>query len=144
LPLTALLPEDYVADTELRLNLYRQVAAVETDAEADDLADELRDRFGDFPEEVDHLFALIRLRIRSQKMGIDSLVERDREIVIRPVDTADMDKRRLTNRLGGAIRFTQNSVRLRLLELSLPWEEALDLALSEVERVTRVEEPVFA
>lgn len=144
LPLTALLPEDYVADTELRLNLYRQVAAVETDAEADDLADELRDRFGDFPEEVDHLFALIRLRIRSQKMGIDSLVERDREIVIRPVDTADMDKRRLTNRLGGAIRFTQNSVRLRLLELSLPWEEALDLVLSEVERVTRVEEPVFA
>jgi hypothetical protein len=52
-------------------------------------------------------------------MGIDSLVERDREIVIRPVETSAMDKQRLTNRLGGAVRFTQNSVRLRLLELSL-------------------------
>jgi transcription-repair coupling factor (superfamily II helicase) len=144
LPLTALIPEDYVSDTELRLNLYRQVAAVETDAEADDLADELRDRFGDFPEEVDHLFALIRLRIRSERIGIDSLVERDREIVIRPVESTVMDKRRLTNRLGGAIRFTQNSVRLRLLELGVPWEEALDLVLSEVERVNRVDAAAVA
>lgn len=144
LPLTALIPEDYVADTELRLNLYRQVAAVETNAEADDLGDELRDRFGDFPEEVDHLFALIRLRIRSEKMGIDSVVERDREIVIRPVDTAAMSRGRLTNRLGGAIRFTQNSVRLKLLELNVPWEEALDLVLDEVERTTHVAEPAFA
>lgn len=144
LPLTALIPEDYVADTELRLNLYRQVAAVETNHEADDLADELRDRFGDFPAEVDHLFALIRLRIRSQKMGIDSLVERDREIVIRPVQTAAMAKGRLTNRLGGAIRFTQNSVRLKLLELAVPWEEALDLVLEEVERVLPEPEPAFA
>ncbi len=144
LPLTALIPEDYVADTELRLNLYRHVAAVETNDEVDDLADELRDRFGDFPPEVDHLFALIRLRIRSQAMGIDSLVERDREIVIRPVPTAEIAKGRLTNRLGGAIRFTQNSIRLKLLELTVPWEEALDLVLDEVERAVPAPEPAFA
>src|SRR5699024_6431747 len=85
LPMTALIPEDYIPDTELRLNTYRHIAGVETLPQVDELADELLDRFGDFPEEVEHLLALIRLRIRANALGIDSVVEREREIIIRPI-----------------------------------------------------------
>ncbi len=136
LPVTALIPDDYVADTELRLNLYRQIAAVQTLDEAEDLADELRDRFGDFPEEVEHLFALITLRIRLTGLGIDSVVERDREIVIRPLDTAKVNKSRLANKLGDAVRITPNAIRIRLLGLTMPWQDALDIVIAEAERVT--------
>jgi transcription-repair coupling factor (superfamily II helicase) len=134
LPVTALIPEDYVADTELRLNLYRQIAGVTTLQETADLQEELRDRFGDFPEEVEHLFALISLRIRAGALGIDSVVERDREIVIRPVQTDRVDRLRLERALGSAIRITPNSLRLRLLDLSIPWQDALDIVMSEAER----------
>jgi transcription-repair coupling factor (superfamily II helicase) len=134
LPITALIPVDYVADTELRLNLYRQIAAIQTLDEVEDLQDELRDRFGDFPEEVEHLFALIALRIRSAALGIDSVVERDREIVIRPVQTNLVNRKLLEARLGGALRITTNSLRIRLLDLTIPWQDALDAVLGEAER----------
>jgi len=135
LPMTALIPESYVQDAELRLGLYRQIASVTTLAEVEDFADELTDRFGAYPEEIEHLLALIRVRIRSLALGIDSVVEREREIVVRPVMTQHLDQRRLTRELGGAVKITQNSVRIRLLDLKLPWQDALNLVLSEVERV---------
>jgi transcription-repair coupling factor (superfamily II helicase) len=135
LPMTALIPESYAPDAELRLGLYRQIAAVTTLEQVNDFADELKDRFGEYPTEIEHLLALIRVRIRSLALGIDSVVEREREIVVRPVITEHLDKRRLTRELGSAIKITQNSVRIRLLDLKMPWQEALDLILNEVERV---------
>ncbi len=140
LPVTALIPEDYVSDTELRLNLYRQIAGVTTLAETAELEDELRDRFGDFPEEVEHLFALISLRIRASALGIDSVVERDREIVVRPIHTDLVDRARLERSLGHAIRFTPNSLRLRVTELVIPWQDALDILISEAERTMNARE----
>ncbi|MGB3327813.1 MAG: transcription-repair coupling factor [Thermomicrobiales bacterium] len=135
LPMTALIPEQYVQDPELRLGLYRQIAGVTTLDQVDDFGEELEDRFGEFPEEIEHLLALIRVRIRSEALGIDSVVEREREIVVRPVITDRLDKRRLVRELGMAVKITANSVRIRLLDLQMPWQDALDLVLSEVERV---------
>jgi len=133
LPMTALLPVDYIADTELRLNLYRQIASLTTIDEMHELEDELRDRFGDYPEEVEHLFALIALRIRSTDLGIESVVERDREIVIRPVETDALQQATLKQRLGGALRITPQSIRIRLLDLAMPWLDALAQVLDAVE-----------
>jgi transcription-repair coupling factor (superfamily II helicase) len=137
LPMTALIPEDYIQDTELRLNTYRQIAAVQTMADVDDLADELADRFGVFPEEVEHLLALIRLRIRATDLGIDSLVERERVIVIRPVNTSILSHSALEDAAGDALRITPNSIRIRLLDLDVPWQQALDGVLTELERVAQ-------
>lgn len=134
LPMTALIPEDYIQDTELRLNIYRQIAGVETLGQVEELSDELLDRFGDFPEEVEHLLALIRLRIRATLLGIDSVVEREREIIVRPVITRELSRERLDRAVGDALRVTPNSLRIRLLELSVPWQEALDGMLDEIER----------
>ncbi|MGH2535518.1 MAG: transcription-repair coupling factor [Thermomicrobiales bacterium] len=133
LPLTALIPADYVEDMELRLATYRRVAAVTTPGDLNDMRQELEDRFGPIPDEVEHLLALIAVRIRCVELGIESVVEREREIVIRPVDTRQMQTSRLARHLGKAIRFTPNSIRLRLPELSVPWQQALDAVLDAVE-----------
>jgi transcription-repair coupling factor (superfamily II helicase) len=144
LPMTALIPEDYIQDTELRLNTYRQIAAVQTLAQVEDLADELEDRFGPYPEEIEHLLALIRLRIRATELGIDSVVERERVIVIRPVNTSELSREQLDRAVGDALRITPNSLRIRLLDLKVPWQQALDGALSEIERVAQREPATVA
>ncbi|CAN5590544.1 transcription-repair coupling factor [soil metagenome] len=78
LPLTALIPADYIADTELRLSTYRKVAAVTNYNELSEMRSELVDRFGEPPEEVERLLALIQLRLRCEILGIESIVERER------------------------------------------------------------------
>jgi transcription-repair coupling factor (superfamily II helicase) len=133
--MTALIPDDYISDTELRLNIYRQIASITELDEIAPLEDELRDRFGDFPVEVEHLFSLIGVRIRAAALGIDSVVERDREIVIRPVQTDLMNRNLLVRRLEDAVRITPNSIRIRLLDLTVSWQDALDTVLGEAERV---------
>ena len=139
LPLTALIPADYVADTELRLATYRRVAAVGSTRALAEMRAELEDRFGPIPDQVEHLLALIALRLRCESLGIESVVERERELVIRPLETSRLDARRLSGKLGRAVRITPNAIRVRLTELDLPWQEALDAVLdaAEVARVGR-------
>lgn len=133
LPLTALIPASYVADTELRLATYRRVAAVSTLLELESMRAELVDRFGPIPDEVEHLLALIALRIRCEALGIESVVEREREIVIRPVATASLNSRRLQSQFGRALKLTPNSIRLRLPDLSVPWQTAVDEIIAAIE-----------
>jgi transcription-repair coupling factor (superfamily II helicase) len=132
LPITALIPEDYIVDTELRLTIYRRVAAVSDEPELEEARQELLDRFGPLPEEAERLLALIALRIRVQALGIESMIERDRELVIRPVETAGLE-RQLTSQLGRAVKLTAHSVRIRLTDLTIPWREAIDLVLEAIE-----------
>ncbi len=132
LPLTALIPASYITDTELRLATYRRVAGVGSLRELAEMRAELEDRFGEIPDEVEHLLALITLRLRCEALGIESVVEREREIVIRPVQTNRLDARRLNQKLGRALKLTPNSIRVRLPELTVPWQQALDTILDAV------------
>ncbi len=135
LPLTALIPASYIVDTELRLGMYRRIAGVGSADALEDMRAELVDRFGEVPEEVEHLLALIAVRLRCEALGIESVVEREREMVIRPVETAPLNAKLLARRFGPAVRLTPNSVRVRLPDLRIPWQEALDILLDMIEAV---------
>ena len=68
--LQAYLPEDYVEDVNQRLVLYRRIASVMTDADADDIELELADRFGQLPLQVETLLDVARTKnvLREQLM----------------------------------------------------------------------------
>ncbi|MGD9713332.1 MAG: TRCF domain-containing protein, partial [Thermomicrobiales bacterium] len=133
LPLTALIPASYIQDVELRLNTYRGISAITQPWQIGAMREELTDRFGAVPEEVERLFSLILLRIRCEELGIESVVEREREIVIRPVDTTALKRQSIHARLGPAVKFTPQSVRIRLPDLDIPWGEALTSVIDAIE-----------
>jgi transcription-repair coupling factor (superfamily II helicase) len=68
-PVSALLPEAYVAEAEARMDLYRRIARARGEDEFAAIADELRDRFGPLPAEAEALLALARLRRRLAALG---------------------------------------------------------------------------
>jgi len=57
-----LIPESYVADLSLRLQLYRRVSELETREQIDAFAAELIDRFGPLPAEVGHLLDIVAIK----------------------------------------------------------------------------------
>jgi transcription-repair coupling factor (superfamily II helicase) len=68
-----LIPEDYVADLNVRLSLYRRLAELESDAEREAFAAELIDRFGPLPEEADQLIQIAGLKALCRAAGIAKL-----------------------------------------------------------------------
>lgn len=68
-----LIPQSYIADLDVRMGLYRRLAGFETRAELDDFADELRDRFGELPAEVDILLQIVRIKGWARRAGIARL-----------------------------------------------------------------------
>ncbi|MCU0270247.1 MAG: transcription-repair coupling factor [Acidimicrobiales bacterium] len=70
LPLDAHLPKDYVAREEPRLEAYRRLAAVTTEAEVVDIRAEWEDRYGPVPPPAEALLAVARLRAECARAGV--------------------------------------------------------------------------
>ena len=66
----ALIPEDYLADVQSRLTLYKRIASAADDAALRELQVEMIDRFGLLPEPVRNLFEIAGLRLRAERIGI--------------------------------------------------------------------------
>jgi transcription-repair coupling factor (superfamily II helicase) len=70
LPLDANLPPSYVAKEESRLEAYRRLAAVTTEAEVDDIRTEWLDRYGPIPPEAAALLEVAGLRVECVRTGV--------------------------------------------------------------------------
>ena len=76
LAVAANIPERYVASPEQRMDLYRRIALIRTEEEADDLTDELIDRFGDPPPGVNALIHVSLLRGEATRAGITDIAQK--------------------------------------------------------------------
>ncbi len=74
LPFDAHLPDDYVPSGSSRLEAYRRLAAVTTDAEVDDIEAEWLDRYGPIPDPAAKLIEVARLRAECTRIGITEVV----------------------------------------------------------------------
>lgn len=82
LTVTANINKDYVTSGEQRMDLYRRMAAIRTQEDADELLDEIVDRFGDPPKGVMNLIAIALLRARAAAAGITEITQKDGAILL--------------------------------------------------------------
>ena len=76
LAVAANIPERYIPSSEQRMDIYRRIAAIRTEEEADDLTDELIDRFGDPPPGVNALIHVALLRGEAGNAGITDISQK--------------------------------------------------------------------
>jgi transcription-repair coupling factor (superfamily II helicase) len=82
LDITANIAKDYVPSGEQRMDLYRRMAAIRTREDADELLDEIVDRFGDAPKGVMNLIDVALLRAKAAAAGITELKQKDDAILL--------------------------------------------------------------
>ena len=73
LPDAAHLPPDYVEAEDVRLEAYRRLSAVRTEAEVEDVRAEWQDRFGPLPAPATALLEVALLRVECLRLGIEDL-----------------------------------------------------------------------
>jgi len=76
LAVAAAIPDRYIPSSEQRMDIYRRIASIRSEEEADDLTDELIDRFGDPPPGVNALIHVALLRGEAGRAGITDISQK--------------------------------------------------------------------
>ncbi len=79
---SAFLPRNYINDTTLRIQAYRRIAEISTAEHLDRLIKEWRDRFGAFPEAVENLITLARIKLAAAKQEITRVETREDKLML--------------------------------------------------------------
>ncbi|XME01472.1 transcription-repair coupling factor [Lachnospiraceae bacterium C1.1] len=77
----AFLPNSYVKNESQKLELYRRIAAIDSEEEAQDMRDELKDRFGKLPKSVENLINVSLIRDMAHKVYIERLSARENTVM---------------------------------------------------------------
>lgn len=112
IPVTAHLPDDYVTADRLRLDIYRRLANSHRDEEIDEIASELRDRFGSPPVQVERLLRVARVRNRARNLGISEILWQTHQVKLSPMTLAESRELRIKRLYPGSIFKPQSEVLL--------------------------------
>jgi len=82
LKIAALIPETYITDPRFRVGFYRRLSAARDEAEIAGVRDELRDRFGVPPPDVENLVEILKLRRTLQRLGISDMGFDGKDLVL--------------------------------------------------------------
>ena len=120
----AYIPETYIMDNDLRLNIYRRLSMLSEESELTKVKSELLDRFGDMPEEVKNLFHIMNIRIILKRSGISKLDVSPDGMTITFVNNGCVDPERiakLVSQKPRVFRFvSQYKIKINAKKILLP------------------------
>jgi transcription-repair coupling factor (superfamily II helicase) len=108
LPVSAFIPEGYVADPHQRLSLYKRLTACNQVGELALLHGEIQDRYGHPPEPVERLLEVMQLRIHAKRLRLVSIEVHHASVTISfspKAAVSDKAVNRLMDRLKKRLRF---------------------------------------
>ncbi len=80
--LDARIPEEYISDSLERMRWYQRIAEMLTFEECEELREEIRDRYGAVPSEVNILFDVMKARVLGVELGVRRFILRDGHLII--------------------------------------------------------------
>jgi transcription-repair coupling factor (superfamily II helicase) len=110
------LPDEYVAEDDMKLELYRRLARAEQPGEIHSVRDELRDRFGPLPPEAERLLLVAELRALGARAGLETILIKG-------------DEARLSFRRDAAPRLAGLQVALEVVQFEADVRRAVPLSL---------------
>ena len=103
LPIDAHVPTDWIPSERVRLEAYQRLASAHDETALEAVREELVDRFGVLPGEVELLFAVATFRILGAAAGLGEVVQQGTKIRLAPVELPESATMRLTRLYPGTI-----------------------------------------
>ncbi|GMO62290.1 MAG: hypothetical protein Ta2A_08820 [Treponemataceae bacterium] len=116
---TGFIPDSYISSAQIKMEIYKKIAALKTQDEIAHMSLELDDRFGHAPDEVASLLSLAEIRVLCKKLSVVSLKEKLGNICVEfgKVSHIDVTKvLRLIRESGGKIRLDAKHPNILLIE----------------------------
>jgi transcription-repair coupling factor (superfamily II helicase) len=113
LPLAAYIPESWIPEMALRLQLYRRIGNLQTVNDIEQLRAELRDRFGELPKAVEGLLYQIHVKLLATEIRATAVVKPREHILIRLSWLQAIERPKLARQLGADVEVSRTAVELR-------------------------------
>jgi transcription-repair coupling factor (superfamily II helicase) len=101
------IPDDYIGLPTMKMEVYKKIASIMSQADLDALCQELADRFGPLPDEVQSLLSLAEIRVICKRLSIASLKERGGSVTVEFSKVAKVSVERLLRLIkesGGRVK----------------------------------------
>lgn len=91
----AFVPPTYITNESLKMDIYKRIASIETQEEYEDMQNELTDRFGEIPTQVDNLMQIVLIKHAAHENFITEIKGDKREITMYMWPEAKIDVERI-------------------------------------------------
>ena len=129
LQMPARIPESYIAHMASRLSIYQRAARIRERHEAPELAEELKDRFGPPPEEVENLLRVAELRALASRLGVESILQSSDGITVNLKVAVGGARQPLQRALGPSVNVGNQRIHMPARRLGDQWFSRLTRVL---------------
>ena len=105
---TCYIPDTYISDSSQKIEMYQDIALCKNEEDIQNVIDEMIDRFGNMPKEIENLIEIARIKILCKKLNI-SKVQGKRNFVVFIFEPGELniDINELVRKYRNKIKFTQ-------------------------------------
>jgi transcription-repair coupling factor (superfamily II helicase) len=125
LPIVSNIPEDYISDMHIRINYYRQLASVKEAYEIENIANELKDRFGTLPQAVMNLLYVAMIKLMAIEAKTESVATKDKQIIVLFGRGKDLSALQLPDNLKIGVTIGVKQIKLDVERLGDRWQDVL-------------------
>ena len=131
----AFIPDTYVADPRQKIDLYKKIVAIESIDDADEVAEELLDRYGHPPAPVQNLLSVARIKVQARHIGVTAISHQKDRLMLKLGATDRPRLEKIVGFLRGLRgRFTVSIGRMPTVVMRL---ETPNMALQAAEQLVR-------
>ena len=127
LNVTSYIPDSYISDSNQKIEIYQDIALCKDEKDIQDVIDELIDRFGDIPQEIEKLMDITRIKQLAKIRGVEKITNR-RDNIIFTFDNELFDDSLVNDMLkkyGSRIRFSPSVKPVVTLKINKQGEEEI-------------------
>ena len=118
LKVTTYIPEEYIEDANQKIEVYQNIALCQKEEDIENVVDEIIDRFGNMPVEVENLLAIARIKYLAKRLKISKVASRKTAVVFTfETNEPPLEINALVKKYGNKIKFSAGIKPMITLEL---------------------------
>ena len=76
LNVTSYIPDEYIPNSEQKIEIYQDISLCKNNQDIQNITDEIIDRYGNIPKEVENLLEIAKIKYLAKKLNISKIVSK--------------------------------------------------------------------
>lgn len=126
LNVTSYIPDEYIEDSNQKIEIYQNIALCKNEEDIQNVIDEIIDRFGNMPEELENLISISRIKYLAKKLHIEKIASKKTAVLFTfEPNGFTLNVNEIVQKYGNKIKFSAGIKPMVTLELGTTEERKI-------------------